>query len=270
MVDFIEEVEERLRADRYASLARRVLPWFAVALAAAVIGWLSIWGYHTWRDRNIGAASIVYDKGVVALAAGDQTGAYADFAGIAKTGPAGYRSLGLIQQGNIRLMADKTAEAVALYDAAAKAAPNAIFGDLARLKAALALMDEAPYPQVQTRLSALIGDKKPYDLQAREALAMAKLQAGRTQEARGDFNALTLTLGVTQAMRVRAQAAIALIDSGQASMAAQVVRAAATLPPSNGTSLSGLQGAPAPQDGADTQDQTAPPTAPDNAPGAPR
>jgi hypothetical protein len=181
VVDFVEEVEEQLRSDRYRTLARRVLPWFIVAVVALVVGWLAVWGYHAWRDRNVASASIGYDKGITVLAQGDETGAYTAFDAIGKSGPPAYRTLALMQQGNIRLAANKTEEAAAFYDAAAKAAPNAIFGDLARLKAALALLDTAPYPQLQVRLQALIGDKKPYGIQAREALAMAKLLAGKTQ-----------------------------------------------------------------------------------------
>jgi hypothetical protein len=127
------------------------------------------------------------------LAQDDQIGAYNDFEPIARSGPAGYRTLALLEQGNIRLSAHKQADAATLFDKAAKAAPNPIIGDLASLRAALALLDTAPYPQLQVRLSALIGEKKPFDLQAREALAMAKLAAGKTAEARGDFNALAIS-----------------------------------------------------------------------------
>ncbi len=262
MTDFIEEVDEQLRSDRYRALARRLAPWFLAALSATVIGWLGVWGYNTWQARNVGAASVAYDKALVSLAQGDQTGAYTGFEALGKSGPAGYRSLSLMQQGNIRLAAGKEAEAAVFYDAAAKAAPNAIFRDLARLRAVQALLDTAPYPQIQTRLAVLIGDKKPFDLEAREALAMAKLMAGKTREARGDFNALTLTLGVGDAMRGRAQAAMAMIDSGQGAMAARVVKAAALLPPSKQPVL-GAQGG---DEGA-PQDQGAAQAAPDNAPG---
>jgi hypothetical protein len=248
LVDFVEEVEERLRAERYAGLARRYLPWFIAAVVATVVGWLGVWGYDTWRDRNIGQASIAYDKALTELAGGDRIGAYNAFTPIAKTGPAGYRTLALMQQANIRLGAGKGDEAVALYDAAAKAAPNPIFGDLARLRAAQVLMDTAPYAQVETRLKALIGDNRPYSLEAKEMLAMAKLQAGKAQEARGDFNALSLTLGVTPGMRARAQGAIALIDSGQASLVGQVVRSAATMPPPSGAMSLGPDGAPSAPD----------------------
>ena len=262
MVDFIEEVEENLRADRYGALVRKGWPW-AVALAtAAVVVFAVVWGYGVWRDRSIASASVAYDKALTELAQGDQTGAYNDFGPIAKSGPAGYRMLSLLQQGNIRLAAGKGADAAILFDQAAKAAPNHILHDLASLRAALALLDTAPYPQEQTRLAALIGQNKPFDLQAREALAMAKLEAGKTAEARGDFNAISLTLGVSTAMRSRAQAAIALIDSGGAPAALAAAKLAATLPPPKPGSLGGSapgaatdstssQGAQAPQDQGD-------------------
>lgn len=256
-MDFVEEVEERLRAERYAGFARRYLPWFIAAVAATIVGWLGMWGYGAWRDHNIGQASIAYDKAMVELATGDQTGAYNAFAPIARNGPAAYRTLALMQQADIRLGAGKADEAVTLYDAAAKAAPNQIFGDLARLRAAQVLMDTAPFAQVETRLKALVGDNRPYNLEAKEMLAMAKLQAGKAQEARGDFNALSLTLGVTPGMRARAQGAIALIDSGQAALVGQVVRSAATMPPPSGAMSPGLAGAPPAQDSAETPDGNA-------------
>ncbi|HWA61805.1 MAG TPA: tetratricopeptide repeat protein [Caulobacteraceae bacterium] len=256
MVDFIEEVEEQLRADRYRALARRTLPWFLAALAAIIVGWLGAWGYQTWNDRNVAKASAAYDKALTALAQGDQTGAFTGFDQVGKTGPAGYKSLALMQQGNIRLMADKTDEAVGYYDQAAKAAPTPLIGDLARLKAAMALMDTAPYAQIETRLKPLIGDKKPFDLNAREALAMAKLAAGKTAEARTDCAALTLMLGVTQGIRERCQAMMSVIDSGQAKTVVQVAKTAATLPPPPPPSLGAAQGAPSP--------------GPDQSPNAPR
>jgi hypothetical protein len=231
VVDFIEEVEEQLRSDRYRAFARRAWPWFAALLAAVILAFLGVWLYQTWTARNIANASVAYDKALTELSQGDQTGAYNDFDPIAKSGPAGYRTLALMQQANIRLAAGKDSEAAGLLDKAASAAPNAILADLARLRAALALLDTAPYAQTQTRLAALIGQNKPFDLQAREALAVAKLAAGKTIEARADFNALTLTLGVTKSMQARAQAAIALIDAGEAPAIVAAAKVAATLPP---------------------------------------
>ena len=66
------------------------------------------------------------------------------------------------------MTAGKTTDAVALYNSAAKAAPNKILGDFARLRAAQALLDTTPYPQLETRLTPLIGQNKPFDLDARK------------------------------------------------------------------------------------------------------
>jgi hypothetical protein len=259
VVDFIEEVEEQLRSDRYRSIALRAAPWFAALLVGVVAVWLAVWGFNVWRDRNIAAASVTYDKALTELAQGDQTGAYNDFGPIAASGPAGYKTLALIQQGNIRLGAGKTSDAAALFDAAAKAAPDPILGDLARLRAALALMDSAPYARLQPRLAALIGDKKPFDLQAREALAMAKLAAGKTSEARGDFNALAITLGVSQSMVARARAAIALIDAGEVPAALAAAKAAATIPPPKPGTYGGSAPAAPASDSSSSQGAAAPP-----------
>jgi hypothetical protein len=254
VVDFVEEVEEQLRSDRYRKVAIRAWPWFLAALIAVVIGWLAAWGYNSWRDRSIGRSSIAYDKAITTLAQGDQTGAFTALQETAASGPAGYRTLALLQQGAIRLNAGKTADAVALFDAAAKAAPNEVLGDFARLRAAQVLLDSAPFAQLEPRLTPLIGDRKPYDLDAKEILAMAKLLAGQTAAAKNDFTALSLTLGVTPSMRSRAQGAIALIDSGQAGVIATAVKQAATLPPLPPQSVPGDAGAdPSQQDGQPQQ-----------------
>ena len=265
MVDFVEEVEERLRAERYANFANRWLPLIIAAIIAIVIGWLGVWGWRTWQDRNIGRASVAYDSAMNELASGDSTGAFTALDPLAKNGPAGYRSLALIAQADVRLAADKSNEATALFDQAAKVAPNVIIRDLARLRAAQAIMDTAPYAQVQARLQPLIGERKPFDLLAREALAMAKIKAGKLQEARGDLNALSLTLGVSSAMRQRTQAAIQLIDSGQAADVGAIVRQAATMTPSAANIPPELLGGSASNAGGagesgDAPDQSPPPS----------
>jgi hypothetical protein len=226
------------------------------------VGWLGVWGWRSWEDHNIGRASTALDAAQTSLTSGDQTGAFTGLAGVAKDGPAGYRALALMTQGDIRLGAGKGTEAAALFDQAAKVAPNAVLADLARLKAALALMDTAPLSDVQSRLQPLMGAKKPFDLQAREALAFAKIEAGQVKSARDDLSALTLTLGVPADMRARAQAAIALIDNGEAAHVAEVVKLAATLPPPSAANPSLSLGAMAPSDGGDAGGDAAPDQAP--------
>jgi hypothetical protein len=231
LVDLFDEVDEELRSDRTVTLLRRVAPWVISILGALLIGFLGYWGYTSWQDRNLGAGALGYQKGVDAISKGDLPGAEAGFEAAKKSGAPGYKALALMQEGNLRVEAGKPDEAAKLYDQAAAAAPNQILGDLASLKAAQALLDTAPLPQLQTRLAPLMDGKRPYAVFAREALAMAKLMAGKTADARKDFTVIQLSLTAPEDMRQRAQLAVALIDSGEASTAVAAVKVAATMPP---------------------------------------
>ena len=134
-----------------------------------------------------------------------------------------------MQQANVRVQKNKLDEAARLLDQAAKIAPDNILGDAARLKAAQLLMNTHSLAEIQGRLTPLIDDKRPYHLMAREARAMALLQAGRPQEALSDLSVLSLAQDVSQETRQRAEAARILIQSGSAAAlpAAQVAALAA-------------------------------------------
>ena len=257
MVDLFDEVDEQLRSDRYRDLARRAAPIATGVLAAVLIGYLGYWGLKTYQDRNVNAAAVAYQQGIDALAQNDRVGAQKDFAAAVQSGAAGYKTLALLQQAGLKLTAGKTADAVSLYDQAAKSAPSPILGDFASLRAAQALLDTAPFAEVQQRLLPLADAKRPYTLYAREALAMAKLSAGRSAEARKDFFVLSASVGVPDDMRQRCQMAIDLIDSGEAAVAVAAVKIAATMPPPPPASV-----APSPQG---TQGQGGPVNTPSGA-----
>ena len=231
MVDLFNEVDEQLSSERAMSLIRRVGPWLTALLAAVLIAYLGFWGYKSFQDRNEAAASLAYQKGVDELALGDNAGALAHFEAARKDGAPGYKTLALMQEADLKMTAGKTDEAARLFDQAADSAPNPVLGDLARLKAALALVDTAPLAQMKTRLTPLMAAKRPYALYAKEALAMSELIAGKTDDAKRDLSVLQLSLGAPEDMRQRSQLVLTLIDRGEAAAAVAAVKAAATMPP---------------------------------------
>jgi hypothetical protein len=87
---------------------------------------------------------------------------------------------------------------------------------MAALKSAYAVMDTAPLATVEARLTPLIAPDRPYHIQAREALALARLAGGKTAAAKQDLVAVANQLDTPDSARQRAQAIIALIDSGTA------------------------------------------------------
>jgi hypothetical protein len=230
VVDLFEEVEEEIRSDHYLNLARRSMPWITALFALVIVSYLGFWGYKAWQDRNLNAASVAYQNGIDALGQGDQTGAKTAFDTAIKAGAPGYKSLALMQEAALQATAGKADAAAALYDQAAKVAPSPAIADLASLKAAEVVLDTAPFNIVADRLRPLTDVKRPYWLYAKEALAMAELLAGKTADARRDFELIPLQLGATDDMRQRSQEAIALIDAGEAPAAIAAVKAAATMP----------------------------------------
>lgn len=232
MVDVFDEVEEQLRSERYRSLAVKSLPWVAAATAAVVIGVGGYWGWNSYQANQADKASESYQAALETAQKQSPAKAFVQFKAVADGGAKGYKSLALMQMGDIRIEENKTKEAVAYFDEAAKAAPSPLLGDLARLKSAFALMDTASYKDIESRLTPLAGEKSPYRVYAREALAFAKLQAGDLAGARADFVILanSLDTSTSEEVRQRAQAAMQLIDSGAAKELGAAVKAAAALP----------------------------------------
>ena len=109
MVDLFEEVEEQLRSDRYRELARRIAPWATAIFALVLIGYLGVWGYKAYQDRNLSTAALAYQKGVDALAKNDQAGALGEFREASQAGAPGYKALALMQQGGLRAAAGEVA-----------------------------------------------------------------------------------------------------------------------------------------------------------------
>lgn len=231
MTDLFEEVEEQLRSDRYRTLARKAAPILAGVLLLVILGVGGYWGYSHWRAQTDAKASDQYAQAEEAFARGDAAGAARIWTALSKSSAKGYKALALSRLGAQRQAAGRTAEAVKLYDDAAKAAGDPAIADVMRLKSALALLDTAPYKDVEARLKPLMEEGRPYRVQAREALAFAKLMAANTAGARSDFVVLSQMLDAPEGARTRAKAAIMLIDSGSAAAVPTTVRAAAALPP---------------------------------------
>jgi hypothetical protein len=227
VTDLFTEVDEELRSERLRTLAIKIAPWAVGALVAVLVG---IAGYHFWREHSASQAakaSEQYAAALETLAAGNNDKAFQAFGAVAKSAPDGYKTLALMQQGALRVAANKPAEAVALYDAAAKAAPGPMLEDAAKLKAALVLMDTAPLKDLEARLLPLVGEDRPYRPEAMEALAFARLAAGDMNKARSDFAVIAIMPGASETARGRAAAAKTLIDSGSAAQVPAVVKAAA-------------------------------------------
>jgi len=234
VVDVFEEVEGELRSERYRQLALKLLPWALAGLFAGLLIVGGVWAVTNARERTAAEASQTYSDALSLAESGDLEGAYVQFDKVSNQAKS-YKALALMHQGAIRLQQGKAKDAAALFDRAAETAPGGdlgtIISDAARLKSALALLDDASFADIEARLKPLTETGRPYRPLAREALAFAKLKAGKVKEAREDFAFLRLMQDAPQGVRDRANGTIAVIDSGLAVNTAAVAKAAAALPP---------------------------------------
>ena len=230
MVDVFGEVDEEIRSDRLRNFLKRAWPIFVGLLVLSVLVVVGVWGVEQFRSAQSAKMSQAYSDALDSETKGDSAKAFDQFGVLAK-GSGDYASLALMQQGGIRLDQNKPAEAAALFDKAAAASKVAMIADAASLKAAYALMDTAPLGQMVDRLTPLAKPERPYHAQAREALAMAKIAAGQTKEAKADLVALGLMSDTPDSLRQRAQAIVALIDSGTAANLKSLAQQALTATP---------------------------------------
>jgi hypothetical protein len=206
------------------------LPWILGGVAIVVVGVGGFWAWTAYEQHQANLASEAYDRGVRALTDQNPAGADAAFAEAAKAGDRAYKTLALEQQAGILVDQKHVPEAVKLLDQAQKDAPSPIMGDVAGLKAVWLLLDTTPYADIEKRLKPLMEKDRPYRAYAREALAMAKLLNGKAADARGDFELLSVDSEAGPDVAHRAQAAMALIDSGQAGQLPAIVKQAANQP----------------------------------------
>jgi hypothetical protein len=234
LTDLFEEVEEQLRSDRYRTFARKALPWVLALAGAALAIALGVWAWQQYQQQVTDKASEQYAAALSAQSQGDTATAAKLWGETAKSASKAYKSLSLMQLGGLKMASGKPEDikaAVAFFDQAAAAAPDDLVGDAARLKSAFAILDTAPFGEVEGRLAPLMKDGHPYRVQAREALAFAKLMKGDTAGARGDFVVISQSLDAPDSARQRAKAAVDLIDTGSAKAVPDAVKAALSLPP---------------------------------------
>jgi hypothetical protein len=250
VVDVFSEVDEQLREERLRSFMRTAVPLFIATAVLCVLAVAGVWGVQAWQTSQSAKASQAYQDALDTASKGDDAKAFQMFGDLAKhSGP--YKALALMQQAGLRVDENKPAEAAVLFDQAAAASKSPIISDIAALKSAYAQLDTAPLAQMEAKLTPLTAAGRPYRVQAREALAMARLAGGKTAAAKADLVAVSSAIDTPDSARQRAQAVIALIDSGTGAGLKKLEEAAKTatpipLPQAPGAPPQAPDGAPVP------------------------
>lgn len=211
---FFREIDEELRRDRLMKLWARYgghIVAAAILVVAATGGWRA---WEWYQAREAAMAGTNFEQLLAVADSGKGADGEAQLSAFLNNAPAGYKLLARFRLAG-EIGGRDAAAGVAAYDLiAADGSVDAALRDLARIRAALLLVDTAPVSEIQQRIENLTVAGAPFRHSAKEILGLARYRAGERDAARGIFTELALDPESPPALRSRAQVMVALLPGG--------------------------------------------------------
>jgi len=184
VADIFQEVDEEVRRERLKKLWDRY-GGYAIAAAVALVLAVAAWrGYEWWQAKQAAQFGDAFMAATKLSEEGKHAEAEAAFARVATEGTSDYRMLAKLSEASDLATTDRKA-AVAAYDAiAADRSVSQPLRDLATVRSALLLVDNAPFGELGARLEPLTGPDATFRHPARELLALAAWRNGDMSAAR--------------------------------------------------------------------------------------
>jgi hypothetical protein len=216
---FFREVNEEIRKDRAKAIWDRFGP-LAIALAVLiVIATAAFVAYEYWVESRANRSGDAFSQALTLANSGKSDEALAALKELESEGYGAYPLLARMRAATV--LAEKQDFAGAIKEFDQVAADNSIpaaLRDIARLRAALLLVDHGSYADVSARVEALTSDTNTLRHAAREALGLSAWKEGRAADALKLFEQISSDEGAPQNARERATLMSELIrGSGSAS-----------------------------------------------------
>lgn len=215
MDNFIQELEEDLRRDRYMALWQKY-GRYAVALALIIVIAVAagvIWRHYQASERlkdsmAYSAALSLLDQGAGAEAA------LPALRNIVQSGSDSYATLARFQEAALLTKGGKPEEAVAVYEAmAADKSIDPLFRDLAVLLRALVTLDKGDPQQLTARLTPLTEARNPWRYSALELTALLAQRGGDVAKAREIYTSLADDPTTPRQLRGRAAEMLSILGA---------------------------------------------------------
>ncbi len=214
MTDIFHEVEEDLRREQAKRLWRRFGPYVllvAILIVVATAGWR---GWLYWREQQAAATG---DRFVAALQLaqdGKREEALKALQDLTASGTGGYPVLARFRAAAELAGAGKSDDAVKAFDAiAADGSTPPLLKSMARLRAAMLLVDTSDLAAMQARIGDLAATGGPWRNSARELLGLTAWRVGDVEAARGYFKDISDDPAAPQSTKARANLMLELIRS---------------------------------------------------------
>ncbi len=211
MSELFDEVDEEVRRDQLKKLWDQYSIYIvagALLIIAGVGGWR---GYQYLEAKKAAEAGSAFTKAVELSEANKHAEAEAAFNDLAAKAPSGYRMLARLRAAAEVASRDPQGAAKMYDDISADRSVGAEQQELARVRAAILLLDTASYPSMLQRLEASTEPGATFRHTARELLALSAWRAGDTAAARKWLDLIANDGETPPSLRSRAEALQALL-----------------------------------------------------------
>ena len=181
---FIREVNEEMRQDQARALWNRYGP-IAIALAVAIVLGTAAWvAYDYWATSKANRSGDAFSQALTLAEEGKHDEALGALQQLEENGYGAYPLLARMRSATLLAEKGEFEAAVAAFDAVAAddSIPDSI-SDIARLRAALVLVDHGSYADVSARVEALTTETNTLRHAAREALGLSAWKEGKLADA---------------------------------------------------------------------------------------
>ena len=216
---FIREVNEEMRRDKASALWDRFGP-MAIAVAVLVVVATSLFvAWEYWTQSRAGRDGDAFSQALSLAEQGKSDEAIAALTKLEADGHGAYPMLARMRSATALAEKGDNEAAVAAFDAVAAdhAAPDSV-RDMARVRAALLLVDQGTYADVSARVEQLAADTHALRHSARESLGLSAWKEGKRADALKLFDQIIADDQAPRNVRERATIMAGLIrGAGDAS-----------------------------------------------------
>lgn len=203
---FFREVDQELRQDQAKALWENygtLIIATAIAVVVATAAWV---GWDYWTQSRANSSGDAYSQALTLAREGRSDEAKVALAQLEADGYGAYPVLAHMRGATVLAEAGDAAGAVAAFDqVAADRAVTVSIRDMARLRAALLLVDHGSYNDVASRVETLTADTNALRYSAREALGLAAWREGRLSDAQALFTQILDDQNAPRNLRQRAE-----------------------------------------------------------------
>ncbi len=214
MSDIFREVDDDIRRDQLKKLWDRIGPFVIGGAVLIVLATAGYRGLEWWQTRQAELSGDRFIAAIEASDAGNREDAIAQLESLAADGSGAYPVLARFRLAAEKAQGGDTTGAVSEYDAiAADGGVASEMRNMARLRAALLLVDTSSVAEVEDRVGDLAATGNPWRHTARELIGMAAWRDGDYEAARGYFNDINVDQEAPNDLRQRSQIMLELIDA---------------------------------------------------------